>query len=59
MAEVLVIGAGLAGLSCACALREQSVDVRVLEKSRGVGGRCATRRIEGQPVDHGLAFYPR
>jgi predicted NAD/FAD-dependent oxidoreductase len=56
-AEVLVIGAGLAGLSCACALREQSVDVRVLEKSRGVGGRCATRRIEGQPVDHGLAFY--
>jgi predicted NAD/FAD-dependent oxidoreductase len=38
-------------------LVEQRVDVRVLEKSRGVGGRCATRRIEGQPVDHGLSFY--
>jgi predicted NAD/FAD-dependent oxidoreductase len=56
-AEILVVGAGVAGLSCARALREQSADVRVLEKSRGVGGRCATRRIEGQPVDHGLAFY--
>jgi renalase len=55
--EVLVVGAGLAGLSCARALGEQGVESRVLEKSRGVGGRCATRRIEGQPVDHGLAFY--
>jgi predicted NAD/FAD-dependent oxidoreductase len=57
LADVLVAGAGLAGLSCACALRKHGIDVRVLEKSRGVGGRCATRRIEGQPVDHGLAFY--
>lgn len=29
----------------------------VVEKSRGVGGRAATRRIDGQPVDHGLSFY--
>lgn len=28
----------------------------VLERSRGVGGRCATRRVDGQPVDHGLVF---
>jgi renalase len=27
-----------------------------LERSRGAGGRCATRRVQGQPVDHGLAF---
>lgn len=57
LADTLVVGAGVSGLSCARALREQGVDVRVLEKSRGVGGRCATRRTEGQPVDHGLAFY--
>lgn len=31
--------------------------MQVAEKSRGVGGRCATRRVEGAPVDHGLAFY--
>jgi predicted NAD/FAD-dependent oxidoreductase len=28
----------------------------IFERSRGVGGRCATRRVEGQPVDHGAAF---
>jgi hypothetical protein len=28
----------------------------VLERARGVGGRCATRRLEGQPFDHGVAF---
>ncbi len=55
--KLTVVGAGLAGLSCARALTQQGVEVRVLEKSRGVGGRCATRRIEGQPVDHGLVFY--
>ena len=56
-AEVLVVGAGVAGLACAGILEGRGVDVRVLEKSRGVGGRCATRRIKGQPVDHGLSFY--
>jgi renalase len=30
--------------------------VRVFERSRGVGGRCATRRVEGQPIDHGVVF---
>lgn len=55
-ADVLVIGAGIAGLSCARALVDAGRAVLVLEKSRGVGGRCATRRIEGQPVDHGPAF---
>lgn len=30
--------------------------VELLEKSRGVGGRCHTRRIEGQPVDMGVTF---
>lgn len=55
--EVVVIGAGVAGLSCARVLAHRGLDVCVLEKSRGVGGRCATRRVEGRPVDHGLAFY--
>lgn len=30
--------------------------VRLLERARGVGGRCATRRVDGQAVDHGLVF---
>ncbi len=54
---MLIVGAGVAGLACGRVLAERGIDVRLIEKSRGVGGRCATRRIEGQPVDHGLAFY--
>jgi len=55
-ADVVVVGAGIAGLSCARELARQGVRVRLLEKSAGVGGRCATRRLEGRPVDHGLTF---
>ena len=55
-ADVIVVGAGVAGLSCARELRREGLRVVVFEKSRGVGGRCATRRIDGQPVDHGVAF---
>ena len=56
MQEVVIVGAGVAGLSLARALAASGVDALVLDKSRGVGGRAATRRVEGQPVDHGLAF---
>jgi len=54
--EVLVVGAGVAGLACARELARGGLRVRVLERARGVGGRCATRRVEGQPVDIGVAF---
>lgn len=52
----LVVGAGLAGLACARELKREGHAVQVLDKARGVGGRCATRRIEGQAVDFGPAF---
>lgn len=55
--EIIVIGAGLAGLSCAQELAAAGRHVVILEQSRGVGGRCATRRVRGQPVDHGLSFF--
>jgi len=53
---VLVLGAGVSGLACARALAEAGRPVEVLERARGVGGRCATRRVEGHPVDFGVAF---
>lgn len=53
---VVVVGAGISGLACARALASAGREVRVLERARGVGGRCATRRVEGQPVDFGVAF---
>lgn len=54
--DLIVVGAGVAGLSLARELNSAGRRVLVLERSRGVGGRCATRRLEGQPVDHGLPF---
>jgi hypothetical protein len=54
--EVIVVGAGVAGLSCARELVAAGRRVLVLERARGVGGRLATRRLEGQPVDFGPLF---
>jgi hypothetical protein len=54
---ILIVGAGIAGLAAASELSRHGRDVELLEKSHGVGGRCATRRVDGQPVDHGLAFF--
>lgn len=55
-ADAVVVGAGIAGLRAARGLADRGLVPVVLERSRGVGGRCATRRVEGQPVDHGVAF---
>lgn len=54
--DIAVIGAGIAGLSCAQLLRQIGYQVVVLEKSRGVGGRIATRRLYGTRADHGAPF---
>ena len=54
--EVVVVGAGVCGLACAQALAAAGLEPLVLERARGVGGRCATRRVAGQPVDFGVAF---
>lgn len=44
--RVAVVGAGLAGAWCAHALARAGATVRVVDKSRGAGGRLATRRLE-------------
>lgn len=55
--DTIVVGAGVAGLECARGLLRAGRKVLVLERGRGVGGRCATRRFEGQPVDVGPMFF--
>lgn len=52
-----VVGAGIAGLSCARALAEAGVRVTVLDKSRGPAGRMSTRRGEGWACDHGAQYF--
>ena len=54
--DVAVIGAGIAGLTCAQELHQAGQRVIVLEKSRGVGGRVATRRLHNTCADHGTCY---
>ena len=54
--DVLVIGAGMAGLMAAAELQRAGRRVLVLDKGRGVGGRLASRRIDGATFDHGAQF---
>ncbi|NET00784.1 MAG: FAD-dependent oxidoreductase [Sphaerospermopsis sp. SIO1G1] len=54
--DVIVIGAGISGLVCAQRLRQAGYSVLVLEKSRGVGGRVATRRLYDTRADHGACY---
>ena len=55
--KILVIGAGISGCTCAWRLAQSGHDVTLVEKGRGVGGRMATRRMEGARIDHGAQFF--
>lgn len=57
MSRIAVIGAGIAGLACARALHDAGHELRVFEKSRGVGGRMATRRTDHGTFDHGAQYF--
>jgi predicted NAD/FAD-dependent oxidoreductase len=56
-----VVGAGIAGVACAQALRAGGVDVRVLDRGRRPGGRMGTRRLQlgggEHVVDTGAAYF--
>ena len=55
--RVAVIGAGIAGLSCATHLQALGFEVDVFEKSRGPSGRMSTRQGEGWAADHGAQYF--
>ncbi|MBT5071892.1 MAG: NAD(P)-binding protein [Porticoccaceae bacterium] len=54
--DILIIGAGLAGLSAASKLNKLDVDMTIVDKGRGIGGRLAGRRIGDASFDHGAQF---
>jgi predicted NAD/FAD-dependent oxidoreductase len=55
--RVAVVGAGIAGLSCATHLQALGFEVEVFEKSRGPSGRMSTRQGEGWSADHGAQYF--
>lgn len=58
MWDVLIVGAGLSGLNLARELKghQPQLKIQILEKSKGCGGRMATRRVEDSRFDHGAQF---
>ncbi len=55
--KVAIIGAGLSGAVLARKLHGAGHDVSIFEKSRGAGGRMATRRANGFAFDHGAPWF--
>lgn len=54
---VAVVGAGIAGVACARALTDAGHPVVILDRGRRIGGRMASRRLDGRPADLGAAFF--
>lgn len=62
MKPVVIVGAGLAGLTCARRLQESDIPFRILEAGDAVGGRVRTDAVDGFLLDRGfqvlLSAYP-
>ena len=54
--DILIVGAGMAGLLAATDLQVSGFQPLVVDKGRGVGGRLSTRRIGSAAFDHGAQF---
>ena len=55
--DVIIVGAGMAGLTAAARLEDRGVTTIVLDKGRAPGGRMATRRIGEASFDHGAQHF--
>lgn len=55
--KIIIIGAGMTGLSAAKILTQKGHEVTVLDKGRGVGGRMSTRTITNAKADHGAQYF--
>ena len=55
--HIAIVGAGIAGITCARTLVQAGHHVTVFEKSKGAGGRMATRETEFGGFDHGAQYF--
>jgi glycine/D-amino acid oxidase-like deaminating enzyme len=56
--DVIVVGAGVAGLACARQLHARGLDVVVVERDAAVGGRVQTDEVDGFQLDRGFQVLP-
>jgi predicted NAD/FAD-dependent oxidoreductase len=57
MSDVVVVGAGIAGVACARELRAAGVGVRLLDRGHVPGGRMASRTLWERRVDLGASYF--
>lgn len=55
--SIAIIGAGIAGLSCAVRLKSLGHQVELFEKGRGPAGRMSTKRGDNWTADHGAQYF--
>ena len=55
--QTVIVGAGISGLLIARVLHDSGARVTVLEKSRGFGGRLATKRVGDAVFDQGAQYF--
>lgn len=57
MDPIIVVGAGISGVACARTVADAGLPVQLLDRGRRIGGRMASRRFEGRPVDMGASYF--
>jgi len=55
--RVAIVGAGMAGLTCAQVLTDGGFEVVIFERNAEVGGRMRTWHVAGLHCDHGAQFF--
>ena len=57
MGKVAIIGGGISGIMLGYRLKQKGFGSTIFEKSRGVGGRMATKRWKEKSYDHGCQYF--
>ena len=55
--KALIIGAGVAGLSCGLSLHKAGIPFSIIEASDGIGGRVRSDKVDGYILDRGFQIF--